>query len=312
MEHTKRPILITGSSGLIGRSLTEALREAGETVIEMDIRTQPGWDISRPDALENLWPALLTSAHGPVRGVINLAAVSRVVAAQEDPALCWRTNVSAIDTLARALERQSERPWLIFASSREVYGQPTVLPACDSDAVAPLNVYAASKAAGELLVGQYGRRTGALTAILRFSSVYGMTDDHANRVVPAFARSAALGQTIDVHGAETTLDLTHISDVVRAACLLVKRMDEGTPPVQPLLLSTGVGTRLIDLATLAAEFSGGATSVRITAARHYDVTRFFAHAPYAHAFLKWTPQCGVVEGFKGLVDAFRTNAAFCS
>jgi len=305
-----RPILVTGSAGLIGKALCKALRDKGNTVIGIDIRSGEAWDISAVDAETTLWPDLLSSTYGTVRGVIDLAAVSRVVAGQRDPAKCWRTNVLAKERMARVLERQSAPPWLIFASSREVYGQPATLPALDSAPLAPLNVYAASKAAGELIAGQYGQRSGAPVAIVRFSSVYGSVDDHADRVVPAFARASAIGQDINVHGSDITLDLTHVSDVSNALLSLIEKLDEGKPPEHPILLSSGEGTRLVDLAQLAIRLADLPIKMHITQPRHYDVSRFYAKADYAAYFLGWKTRCSVVDGFSALIDDFR-NRQYC-
>ncbi|MEO8630408.1 MAG: NAD-dependent epimerase/dehydratase family protein [Betaproteobacteria bacterium] len=49
-------------------------------------------------------------------------------------------------------ERQHQPPWLIFASSREVYGQPASLPATEDAPLRPVNVYGRSKLEGEYLV----------------------------------------------------------------------------------------------------------------------------------------------------------------
>jgi len=302
-----RPILVTGSAGLIGKALCKALQDNGETVIGIDVKSGETWDISRTDAEITFWPDLVSNTYGAVRGVIDLAAVSRVVAGQNDPAKCWRTNVLAKDSMVRALERQTSPPWLIFASSREVYGQPATLPASDAGPLAPLNVYAASKAAGELIAAQYGRRTGAPLAIVRFSSVYGSVDDHADRVVPAFARASALGQDINVHGADITLDLTHLLDVTDALLTLIEKLDDGKSPEHPILLSSGKGTQLVDLAQLAINLADRPIKMHITQPRHYDVSRFYARADYAAHFLGWKTRCSVVDGFSRLIGDFRNQ-----
>ena len=45
---------------------------------------------------------------------------------------------------------------MVFSSSREVYGDPAVLPVTEDSAMRPKNVYGASKAAGELFLTSLG------------------------------------------------------------------------------------------------------------------------------------------------------------
>jgi nucleoside-diphosphate-sugar epimerase len=65
--------------------------------------------------------------------------------------------------------------------------------------LSPRNVYARSKVAVEQLTEE-ARERGMIAAVVRFSNVFGDTEDHADRVVPAFARAAAAGGTVRVDG----------------------------------------------------------------------------------------------------------------
>ena len=74
-------------------------------------------------------------------GVIHLAAVSRVATAQRDPGLCEATNVGGLSNVLQAAASSSRQPWVVFASSREVYGQPEQLPVREDSPLQPMNVY---------------------------------------------------------------------------------------------------------------------------------------------------------------------------
>jgi len=106
---------------------------------------------------------------GQAVGVVHLAAVSRVIDGERDPARCWAVNVEGTRTVVEAAQSSPLRPWVIYASSREVYGQPSALPASEDCDRAPLNVYGRSKVAAEDLV----TASGLAHAIVRFSNVYG-------------------------------------------------------------------------------------------------------------------------------------------
>jgi GDP-4-dehydro-6-deoxy-D-mannose reductase len=89
--------------------------------------------------------------------VFHLAAQTFVPDSLESPQATYEANVAGTANVARAIREyaQSERmPRLVFTSSAEVYGkQPeTAFPLKEATALAPANPYAASKAAGEMLL----------------------------------------------------------------------------------------------------------------------------------------------------------------
>jgi nucleoside-diphosphate-sugar epimerase len=187
-----KAIIVTGSAGLIGSCLMGRLRDSGYKAIGVDLQKlntsidiyQAGW-----------FHTLLEGAIG----VVHLAAVSRVIAGEQDPARCWRVNVKATCNFLKAATVTYHRPWVLYASSREVYGQQDAFPVREDAPFRPMNVYARSKVAAEAAVG-LAHEAGLPTAIARFSNVYGSLHDYPDRVVPAFAAAAAKGGELRVEG----------------------------------------------------------------------------------------------------------------
>ncbi|MDI1280673.1 NAD(P)-dependent oxidoreductase [Brevundimonas sp.] len=287
-------ILITGSSGLIGRAISDRIQQSGGKVRSFDIRDTPDQDIRNGEALQ--------AAMEGVAGIIHLAAVSRVVWAQRDPELAWATNVDALTGLLDSAGRQPHHPWIVFASSREVYGEPEALPVPETAPLRPLNVYARSKVAGEQLI-QAAQARGVTAAIARFSNVYGCIEDHADRVVPAFARAAATGGSVRVEGADNMFDFTHIDDVARGLNLLVDATEAGHA-LPPIHFVSGHGTTLRQLAELAARVSPGQVDGQTHPSRNYDVARFRGDTALAAQLLGWKAAIGIDEGFRLLTDRF--------
>jgi nucleoside-diphosphate-sugar epimerase len=211
--------------------------------------------------------------------------------------------VGGLANILEAAIVQSPRPWLIFASSREVYGQPDTLPATEEAPLQPVNVYGRSKVEGERLVGM-ARDRGLRAAVVRLSNVYGSTSDHADRVVPAFARAAVLNSPLRVDGAHNTFDFTHIDDTTRGILRLSDLLNDGqdAPPVH---LLTGRPTTLGELATLAIRLAGGRSPIREATPRSYDVSHFFGSPARATELLGWTPRVELPEGLERLIEDFR-------
>ena len=139
-----RKVLVTGSEGLIGSELVKILRSKGYEIARLDICSVDR--LSQGDVRDRL---AVTRAIAGCIGVIHLAAVSRVLWGESDPELCWETNVRGTENILMAAAELNQKPWVIFSSSREVYGQPDCLPVVEDATLAPVNIYGRSKVAGE-------------------------------------------------------------------------------------------------------------------------------------------------------------------
>ena len=293
-------ILITGSEGLIGSALRASVEACGWEVVGLDLR---GSGSEEGDVRD---PLRVLDAIAGCRGVVHLAAVSRVVWGERDPEQCWDTNIGGLRNVLVAADARTPRPWLLFASSREVYGQPHRLPATEEIPLWPVNVYGRSKVEGERLVNE-ARGRGLRAATVRLSNVYGSVRDHADRVVPAFARAAVTGNAIHMEGAECTFDFTHIDDTVRGMAALIERLENGQAP-PPIHLLTGTPTTLRDLAALAVDVVGGTTPVVDAPPRSFDVSRFHGDPSRARKVLGWEPRVVLREGLERLVRDLRAEA----
>jgi UDP-glucose 4-epimerase len=298
-----KKVLVTGSCGLIGSAVSLSLKTFGYEVVELDVRNPPGSE-GRGD-VNNLMNIKRRMAD--CLGIVHLAAVSRVVSGQRNPELCWKTNVGGTSNVLTAAAAAPERPWVLFASSREVYGEPESIPVGEDAPLRPVNVYGRSKAEGERLV-LTARAEGLQTAVVRFSNVYGSTDDHPDRVVPAFCNGAVHGGPLRVDGSGNFFDFTHIDDVVRGILGLVNLLAIGARELQPVHLVTGTGTTLRELAKLANLEAGGRSPIVEAPSRDCDVARFVGDPRRARRLLGWQSTISLADGVAHLVRAFRMRS----
>lgn len=285
-------ILVTGSEGLIGQAMIQCLSEQGFAARRFDIKRHPDEDICNPVSL--------AKALDGATGVLHLAAVTRVVWAENDPILCQRTNVDAIRSLVRLCLEQKTRPWLITASSREVYGQASAMPVQEDSPLRPMNVYARSKAEGERIV-ESARENGLTANICRFSNVYGSADDHVDRVVPAFAQAAAFGGGIRVEGPDNAFDFTFVDDVANGLLRLVLATGAGRR-LPPIHFASGTSTSLGDLAKLAQKHASAPVSVHVGEPRSFDVSSFVGDPRRAYDMLGWKATTSLDLGFRTLLE----------
>lgn len=285
---------MTGHLGLIGRHLSPLLSQLGYEVIGFDIADGTG-DICNTRQLEQ--------ALNECCGVIHLAAVSRVVWAQHDPEKCWQTNAIASEQLLKLAASSSHKPWVLVASSREVYGESKTLPVKEHMPLVPVNIYGRSKLYMED-AALNARSAGINTAIIRLANVYGCTLDHHDRVLPAFSKNAALGVDLRVDGFEHLFDFTHVDDTVAGLVKAVTLLNEGEKQLPPIHLLPGHGTTLKEAAHIAITAANSSSRIIEAMSRAYDVVRFIGDPSLAKSLLGWHATILPEQGISRLVDAY--------
>lgn len=292
-------ILVTGHRGLIGRHLVPRLENSGYKVVGLDIADGSG-NITQPEDIR--------SAISGVVGVVHLAAVSRVIWGERNPSLCWQINAMASHSILETALLSSHKPWVLLASSREVYGEPDRLPVSENASICPVNIYGRAKAKME----QYAREArleGLNTSVARLANVYGCVEDHEDRVLPAFCRNAAEGRPLRVDGFDHLFDFTHVDDTVRGIAQLVALLNANEHNLPPIHLLPGIGTTLLEAANIAVDAADSDSSIVAAPSRDYDVARFIGNPERAKRLLGWEARTTPSEGIRALVKAFQTNAS---
>lgn len=290
---------ITGSEGLIGSALRAALVREGHEVRGFDLRG----DDARGERGDLRDAAATGRFVEGCDGVVHLGAVSRVIWGEQEPDRCIATNDHGTRHVIDGALAARARPWVLFSSSREVYGEPERLPVRDDAPVVPVNLYGRTKAAAERTTLD-ARAAGLRTAVLRFSNVYGSTRDHADRVVPAFCRGAARGERLRIDGPLHTFDFTHLDDTIRGVLRTITLLADGERALPPMHLLTGRPTTLGQLAVMATAAAGWRATFHEAPSRSFDVARFCGDPTRAWEVLGWRAERPLEDGVAALVRDF--------
>jgi UDP-glucose 4-epimerase len=254
MDRAVEVVILDNFSRGRGANLAHLRDEPRVKIIEGDVR-----DMS----------VLLTAFLG-ASVVYHLAAQSSVMGAFRDMAYTFETNVRGTFNVLRAAV-ECAVPRVVFASSREVYGEAISLPVDEESPLMAINSYGASKIAGEVYCRAFRRECGLHTVILRLANVYGPRD--AGRVVPLWLRQASAGQELQVYGGKQVIDFVWVGQVVDA----LTRAGSLDGPLPPINIGSGTGTRIIDLAHRIARLAAGRPKIHLQPARPMEVTRFIAN-----------------------------------
>jgi UDP-glucuronate 4-epimerase len=237
-------ILVTGAAGFIGFHLAQRLLERGDEVVGLDNVndyydpelkkarlarltserfTDVRADIADADAMRSVF-----LKHRPQR-VVHLAAQAGVRYSLVNPQAYVSSNLVGF---ANVLEccRHNTVEHLVYASSSSVYGANTALPFSVSDNVDhPINLYAASKKANELMAHAYSELFKLPTTGLRFFTVYGPWG-RPDMALFLFTRNIIAGKPIDVYNyGRHRRGFTYIDDVVEGVVRVLDRIPEPNP-----------------------------------------------------------------------------------
>ncbi|MGK0169134.1 MAG: dTDP-4-dehydrorhamnose reductase [Gammaproteobacteria bacterium] len=217
-------ILLFGKNGQVGWELQRSLAPLGEVIAP---------DLDSSQACGNL--ANLTGIASTIRSlspdlIVNAAAYTAVDKAQTEREAAFCVNAEAPGVMA--LEAKRLDAWLVHYSTDYVFDGQGRTPWQESDAVAPLNLYGASKFAGDQAIANSGCRH----LIFRTSWVYAARGNNFAKTMLRLARERdSLNVIDDQYGAPTGGEL--LADVTAHAL----RMAQHSPGLSGLYHLTAAG-----------------------------------------------------------------------
>ncbi len=209
MSYTR--VLVTGGAGFIGSHLVRRLlrEHPGTEVVNLDLLTyagrpenvadledEPRYRLVRGDMAEE---ATVTSAAEGCDAIVNVAAETHVDRSIFGGDEFIRTNVLGTKRLLDWARRHGGTRF-VQVSTDEVYGDVEAPHRSrETDPLAGSSPYAASKAAGDLLVLAYARTYGLNASITRGSNTYGPRQ-FPEKLIPLFVTNLFDGKPVPVYG----------------------------------------------------------------------------------------------------------------
>jgi UDP-glucose 4-epimerase len=299
--------LVTGGAGFIGAHLVNALAARGDDVTVLDNMRRPSTTPLPPGTKTIEGDIRDTAAVARVAEgrdvVFHLAAQSNVLGALTDIDYSFSTNVTGTFNVLQAAANAGVRK-VVFASSREVYGEQRLVPVSENACTSAKNPYGASKVAGEAYCRTWAAVSPLECSVLRFANVYGPGD--RDRVIPLWLGRAARGEELLVYGGQQVLDFVHIDMAVAA---LLRAADVSLPG--PVNVGSGVGTPILGLAERIRTVTGRNVPLTVEPARDAEVTRFVAGTERMRSLLGIEPPADPLYGLAALstgLPAARTEA----
>ncbi|MCZ6676207.1 MAG: GDP-mannose 4,6-dehydratase [Candidatus Poribacteria bacterium] len=230
--------------------------------------------------------------------VVNFAAQSEVAPSWEHPEQWFQTNAVAIAALGNYLKDQGWLERYVHISSPEVYGTCEGLVKAD----APLNPstpYAASKAAGDLMLFTLVKNFQFPLVMIRATNVYG-AHQQLFKIIPRSVIYLKLGRTIQLHGGGTAVkSYIHIRDVSRGELAAMERGE----PATIYHLSPDAGVAVRDVVRQICEGLGRdfAAVTEVVGERLGQDAAYVIDSTRARATLGWMPQVPLETGLSKVI-----------
>jgi len=312
--------LISGAAGFIGARTSEMLAREGHSVVGVDnlndaydvrmkdfrlrnLQLLPSFAFQKLDIANASELAALDGRH--FDAIIHLAARAGVRASVEKPELFYQTNLIGTLNLMELCRRLGVKKF-VLASTSSIYGAnppyPTPETASSSE---PLQPYAASKKAAEVLAHAYHYLHGLDITVLRYFTVYGPAG-RPDLAMFRFCQWISEARPVIVNGSgEQSRGFTFLDDIARGTI-------RATRPLGYEIINLG-GHDVItikNLIRLLEGIIGKKAQVQFGPPNTADMFSNWADTSKAQKVLDWTPEVPLQEGVTRMVNWYNAERAW--
>ncbi len=329
-------VLVTGAAGFIGFHVAQRLLARGDSVVGFDVVNDyydPAIKEARLGVLQrgngdfsfirdNLADRMAVErcfADNRFDRVIHLAAQAGVRYSLENPHAYVESNLVAFTNMLEAC-RHAAVPHLTYASTSSVYGANTSMPFSEHAGVDhPLQFYAATKRANELMAHSYSHLFRLPTTGLRFFTVYGPWG-RPDMALFSFTKAILAGEPIKLfnHGKHIR-DFTYVDDIAEGVIRASDQIARPNPDwdsAKPDPATSNAPFRLFNIGNndpteLSAYVDAIEEALGIKATREFlplqpgDVPNTFADVTTLQAATGFVPGTSVREGVRRFVEWYR-------
>jgi len=318
MSIKNKAVLVTGGAGFIGSHLVDRLIDEGaEKVVAVDsfflgkernlsdaFERDPGLVMIKQDVTDEKAVEKLLLDHG-IDVVYNLAVIP-LPASLDQPAWTYSHNNDIALSICE-LARKDKFKTLIHFSSSEAYGSSISGPMDENHPLNATTPYAASKAAGDLLVLSYCQTFGIDASIIRPFNNYGprQNENSYAGVIPLTIKHILKGENPVIFGdGKQTRDYLYVTDTAMAA---TKIYETKSTRHRVLNIASGKEVAIEYLMKLLVEYMDSDLEVLYERDRPADVRRHIANVYLAEDLIGFKQSVMFEDGLKRTVEWYKNN-----
>ncbi|MBH99756.1 MAG: NAD-dependent dehydratase [Acidimicrobiaceae bacterium] len=303
-------VLVTGADGFIGSHLVEQLVRTGYAVramVQYNSFGTRGWlDHCQGDVADGFEvfsgdvrdPNGVRKAMEGCSFALHLAALIGIPYSYHSPDSYVDTNVKGTLNIMQAARDEGVRR-VVHTSTSEVYGSALFVPITEDHPLRGQSPYSATKIGADQIAWSFHTSFQTPVTILRPFNVYGPRQS-ARAVLPTVITQIAAGKReVRLGSLHPTRDFTYVTDTVAA---FVAALDADAADGEVVNVGSGFEISIGDAVSLVAEVMGVEVEVFSDEPRMRpeasEVSRLWASNAKAQSLLDWTPEFGLLEGFR--------------
>jgi len=319
-SHKNIKVLITGIAGFIGSHFTDFLltkknvklygiERKGAKTSNID-QTKRQLDLYEECDIRNISSFKKTLAKIKPDFIIHLAALSAPLVSSKAPVDTAETNIIGQINLLEAVRELNIDPKIVIAGSCQEYGfvKKNEIPIKESQALAPLNMYALTKMAQDLLGYQYHKSYGM--KIIR-TRPFHTTGPRRSKgfVCSSLARQIALIEknkqkpVISVGNLNIKRDFTDVRDMVRAYWFIMQKGKAG----EVYNISSGRAYSIRRILAILLALTEKRIKIKVDSERirDNDVPLFVGDCSKLRKLTGWKSKIGLDETLEDLLNYWR-------
>lgn len=283
-------VLVTGSEGFIGKSLVNYLRqhEPSYDLFTIDIRGS-----GRQHFKVNLNSAILKDVISQIRPavVVHLAGNVSVELSVLDPLADFEMNLQSTLLLLLSLKDSQCKTFVYATSGGAIYDSFSPQPFNEDSPTRPISPYGISKLAAEEYVRVLCEQENIAWSSLAISNCYGALEDQRAGVIYQLWKAIQCGERPTIYGRDTIRDFIHVSDVVKAISLAIRR-----PINSRVNISSCSPTNISDLLQKIQQLLGTKLEPNYQVQLSGHIDQNLLDNSKAKHLLGWSPQITLEEG----------------
>lgn len=312
-------ILVTGGAGFLGSWICDALIAQGANVICVDnlssglisnvshLLDEDKFKFIQHDVSDLSRPLKIDQK---LDLVIHMASRASPFEFEYYPIEILKANTIGLMASLEIARNHNAR--LLYTSTSEIYGNPTVVPTPESyngnvNPIGPRGCYDEAKRCGEAYVMAYRNQHGLDVRIARIFNTYGPRirwDGIYARAVPRFIAQAIHGEPITIFGDGTqTRSFTYVTDQIEGLLKLAST-DEANGAV--VNIGNDRETTIIELAKMVLKITGSCSGIVYQPLPEDDPLRRCPDITKAMDLLGWAPKVALEDGLRRTVAWFRS------
>ncbi|AQR96986.1 NAD-dependent epimerase/dehydratase family protein [Clostridium saccharoperbutylacetonicum] len=279
-----KKVIVTGSSGFIGKALTKKLYELNYEVIKLNSKTGDISDFSTFSKFD----------FTDINHIYHLAGKTFVPDSWENPLEFYKINAEGtLNILELCRKYKIELTYI----SAYVYGHQDFMPISEDVVVRPNNPYAHSKYIAEQLCEFYAYEYGVKVSVIRPFNVFGVGQNE-KFLIPHIIKQALLEDNIKVKDLTPKRDYIYIDDLIDA--IILTKHSKNNYNVYNIGSGYSISVKeIIDVVQEILDISkpiNCENSFRIN-----EISDVVANISRANLELNWFPQYSFIDGIREIL-----------